>query len=458
MLSSSRAGNAVALAALLIGAGAAAPPNALAQATTPNRELAKLQVQLAANPSSVTALRAVGVKLYQLNRFQEARPLLDQARQLDPKCGVCALYSGLSAEELKDYTAAKLAYTKYLEVGTTRGTKNDIRTRLLAMAKNELNQAAKQAVANEAALRGVQSPGNTVAVLPFKCNCVDTTLLPLERGMAELVVTDLSRSANLKVLERGRMQAIADEISLSRTSQVDASTATRAGKLIAAGRILNGSILASGGQQLNLTGAMVNTNTSNIESSPSANGTLDAIFSIEKAFVLDVFTKMGITLSPAEKKEFDKRPTQNLQAFLAFSRGLMAEDAGRLDDAQRFFESARAMDPGFGAALQRAQSAAAAQSGAQLTNAKVEQGLRNSTEGQVVSAAARGSTTDASLGATLNNVVGDVNPTTTNTVQNSTAGGNGGSNTPQKNAVAQTTGADQPALRTGQLTIVIKKP
>ena len=458
MLWSSRAGHTLTLASLLIGVGAAAPPNVLAQATTPNRELAKLQVQLAANPSSVSALRAVGVKLYQLNRFQEARPLLDQARQLDPKCGVCALYSGLSSEELKDYTAAKLAYTKYLEVGTTRGTKNDVRTRLLAMAKSELNQAAKQAVANEAALRGVQSPGNTVAVLPFKCNCADTSLLPLERGMAELVVTDLSRSANLKVLERDRMQAIADEISLSRTSQVDASTATRAGKLIAAGRILNGSILASGGQQLNLTGAMVNTNTSTIESSPTADGTLDAIFNIEKVFVLDVFTKMGITLSPAEKKEFDKRPTQNLQAFLAFSRGLMAEDAGRLDDAQRFFESARAMDPGFGAALQRAQTAAAAQSGAQLTNAKVEQGLRNSTEGQVVSAAARGSTVDLSLGATLNNVVGDVNPTTTNTVQNSTGGGSGGSNTPKQNAVAQTTGTDQPALRTGLLTIVIKKP
>ena len=104
--------------------------------------------------------------------------------------------------------------------------------------------------------------------------------------MAELVVTDLSRSGNLKVLERDRMQAIADEISLSRTAQVDANTATRAGKLIAAGRILNGSILASGGQRIDLTGAVINTNSAAVETSPAANGTLDAIFAIEKSFAL----------------------------------------------------------------------------------------------------------------------------------------------------------------------------
>ena len=452
-----RAGLTITLAALI-----AAPVcvGAQAQATTPNRELVKLQQQLAANPASVAALRGVGLKLYQLNRFGEARPVLEQARQLDPRCGVCALYAGLAAEQLKDYTAAKLAYTKYLEVGRTSGVKSDIRKRLLAMARDELSQAAKLAVTNEQALRGVEAPGTTVAVLPFKCSCADTSLLPLERGMAELVVNDLSRSKNLKVLERDRMQAIVDEISLSRTNQVDATTATRAGKLIQAGRILNGQIVATGGTQLNLTGAMVNTGSGIIENNPAANGTLDAIFTIEKSFVLDVFSKLGIQLSAAERREFDKRPTQNLPAFLAFSRGLMAEDAGRMDDAVRFFESARSLDPGFGAALQRAQSAAAAQAGAQVSSAKVEQGLRNSSEGNAVTAAQRGSTSDVTLASTLNTAVADVNPTITNSVQNSTGGGTGGgTNSPQQpNTTAAKTGTDQPATRTGQVTIVIKKP
>lgn len=441
---------------------AAPPVPGQAVTTTQDRALAKLQARLAANPSNVKALRAVGLKLYDLQRFQEARAPLDQARQLDPRDGVSALYSGLAAEKANDLTAAKAAYTKYLEVGKTARVKKDIQARLLAIAKEELKQQAQQAVVNEQQLRGQTVPGSTVAVLPFRCNCADTALYPLERGMAELVVTDLARAGSLRVLERDRMQAIADEIRLSAASQVDAATATRAGKLIQAGTILNGSINARSGQDLNLVGALVNTTTGGIGGNPTSTGTLDALFDAERAFVLSVFQQMTVTLTAAELALFQQRRAPSLQAFLAYSRGLMAEDAGRLDDAVRFFESARSLDPGFTQALQRAQTAAQAQSGAQVTSARVEQGLRNTAEGQVVAAAQGGSTSDVSLNATLNNVVSDVNPTTTNNVQNNTnsAGGTGGNtNTPQtQNQVAQTTGTNQPATRTGQVTIVIKKP
>ena len=80
MRRSARAGLTFMLAALV-----ATPVVVRAQAvaTTPNRELAKLQEKLAANPTSVAALRAVGLKLYELKRFAESRPVLEQARQLD---------------------------------------------------------------------------------------------------------------------------------------------------------------------------------------------------------------------------------------------------------------------------------------------------------------------------------------------------------------------------------------
>lgn len=457
MQRSSHAGLTFTLAALLC---APAPGHGQGQQTPPDVALARLERQVSANPNSVKALRAAGVKYYEFQRFSEARTVLDHARQLAPRDALSALYSGMSSEGLKDFSAARVAYTKYLEVGKTKRVKDDIRARLVSMAKDELKQQAKAAVANETALGGQQGPPNTVAVLPFRYTGSDTSMIPLERGMADLVVTDLSKSGQLRVLERDRMQAIVDELALSRTASVDVATATRTGKLIAAGRILNGSIGSGGGANLTLTGAVVNSTSAVVDGNPVANGTIDRIFDLEKDFVLAVFRSLNITLTPAEQREFAKRPTQNLQAFLAYSRGLMAEDAGRLDDAIRFFESARSQDPGFSAALTRAQSAAAAQAGAQVSGAKVEQGLRNSAEGQVVAAAKGGSTSDATLNLTLNSVVGDVNPTTTNTVQNSTGGTTSGSNnTPTtQNQVAQTTGTNQPATRTGQVTIVIKKP
>jgi len=436
----------------------AAPGTVRAQGAT-DPALARLEERVARSPNSLKALRAVGVKYYELKRYQNARTALEAARKIDPKDGVSALYLGLANEGLGDVAAAREAYTAYLQVGRSRSVKRDINARLVALSREELKVQARQAVANEQALRGAQAPGTTVAVLPFRCACADTSLRPLERGIAELVVSDLAREPALTVLERDRMQAIADEIRLSQTGQVDVGTATRAGKLVAAGRIVNGQIVAGGGSQLNLAGAVVNTNQGDIVGNPSAQGTVDEIFRTEREFVLSTFAQLGVTVSPEVRRALEERRAPSFQAFLAYSRGLMAEDEGRLDEAVRLFESARTLDPGFGLALQRAQQAAAARSGAQVTGATVQQALGNSAEGQVVQAAQRGSTTDVTIATTLTNVVGAVNPTITTTVQNSTAGTTSSSNSPQtRNTTAETTGTDQPAQRVGQVTIVIRKP
>jgi TolB-like protein len=445
--------------------------------TTQDAALAKLQAKMAANPNSFAAVRAVGLKLFDLKRYADSRPVLEQARTMRPNDGLVSLYAGLAAEEEKDYVAAKAAYTKYLQVGKTSRTKTQVQQRLAIVSKEELKQSARLAAANEQQLRGVQVPTTTVAVLPFKCNCADQTLMPLERGMAELVVSDLSRTNRLRVLERDRMQAIVDEIKLSSTAAVDPATAARTGKLIAAGRILNGQINAPTPgltSRVDLVSAVVNANNAEVEGNPGATGTINALFDMEKNFVLDAYAKLGVTLTAEERRYFETRRVPSLATFLAFSQGLMAEDAGNMAEAARLFESARASDPGFSMALSKAQSAAAAQAGAQGGSAttKVEQSLRNSAEGQTVEAAKSGSTTEvAAANVTLANVVADVNPTTTNTVQNSTApssgspgggntsGGGGSSGPPQnQNTVSQATGGDQPAQRVGQVTIVIKKP
>jgi tetratricopeptide (TPR) repeat protein len=439
--------------ALLLALGAWALPLAAQQKPNDNIQ-AKLARNATANPGSVAANRALGIWYYKANRFAEARVPLEQARHLDPKDGVSALYAGLAAEQMKDYAAAKEAYNTYLSVGKTKSVRNDIRARLVTVTRIEAQAAARDAVAREAQIAQVPGSPTTVAVLPFTIGGSDPNLLPLQVGLADLVITDLAKPKKLTVVERDRIQAITDEIALSKSGQVDATTAVRAGKLIQAGRIVKGSLISTGGSNITMTSSTVNTQTSaNVGAGMNSNGTLDQLFSLEKTLVFDTFTDLGITLTPAERQDVDRRPTQSLQAFLAYSRGLMSEDAGRLDEAARFFDNARSLDPGFSAALTRAQSAAAQ---SQSSNTKIEANLRSSSEGSAVTAAVTGSTNAAPLTNTLSTVVGDVNPTTTNTVA-STNTTNAAPPTTRP-AAAEATGTDQPAPRTGQVTIVIKKP
>ncbi len=191
-------------------------------------------------------------------------------------------------------------------------------------------------------------------MLPFTFTGEDTTYKPLERGFAELVTTDLSRSSQLQVVERERLQALLDEIQLQQSSGVQGGTGVRAGKMLGAGRIVGGSISQIGGNQLSANAIVTNVQTSQtVGSGANDQQPMDQIFTLEKNIVFKLFTDMGVTLTTAERTAIDQRPTRSLAAFLAYSHGLELEDAGRFDDASRFFDNAVRIDPNFGAARQK---------------------------------------------------------------------------------------------------------
>lgn len=435
---------------------ALAAPAAEAQRRDP---IARLEAARTADPRNVAALRALGIAYYKAERFADARSVLDQARQLDPRDGLSALYAGLSAERLEDFTGARAAYNAYLEVGRTRRVRNQIRDRLVALARVEAVAAAKAAVANEARLS--ETPGNprTIAVPPLRFSGPDAEqLAPLERGLADLIITDLGRSSQLTIVERDRMQALADEIALGASGRVDSTTAVRAGRLIQAGRLVNGSIV-QGGEQLTISSSIVDVATSQLSAPVQVTNSLDNFFAMEKALVFRIFDQLGVTLTPAERQLVDRQSTTNLNAFLAYSRGLQATDDGRFEDAARYFNEASSLDPGFGAARTRFSAAQAAAAAAQVSTATIEASLQGSAEGQTAAAAERGVIGGPQIENTLRNTVQDVNPPSVTPASNTTRTGTGAVPlAPQRDPTSTTTGTDSPVALTGTVTIIIRRP
>jgi TolB-like protein len=421
--------------------------------------IARLEAARTANPRSVAALRALGVAYFKAERFADARAVLDHARTLDPRDGVSALYAGMSAEALNDFTGAKAAYNAYLANGKTRRVREDIRARLVALARTEVIAGARAAVANEATIS--QTPGSptTIAVPPLYVTGSDE-LAPLSRGMAELIITDLGRSSQLTLVERDRMQALADEIQLSSSERADPATAARAGKLLQAGRVVNGALVVAG-TRLTVTSSVMTVANSELSAPAEVVDGLDNIFALQKQIVFRIFTQLGVTLTPAERQAVDRRATANFEAFLEFSRGLVAADDGRFEDASRFFDNARSLDPGFGAATARFNAAQAAAVGAQISAAVIESGLQGSTEGETVSDAEQGlvTTSGAGIDNTLSRTAQDVNPPSVTAISNeTTASGPRPPDDPKRDAPSSTTGTDTPAPRTGTVTVIIRRP
>jgi TolB-like protein len=422
----------------------------------PASTVARLERASVANPRSASVLRALGIAYYKAGQMARARTTLEQARTLAPKDGATALYLGLAAEQTGDVAVARAAYSSYLTYGKTRRVRRQLEARLAALARRELTLAAKSALAQEATLAQLPAPRNTIAVLPLRFYGADSTLAPLERGIADLLITDLGRAPSLTIVERDKMQALLAEIALSKSGRIDAATSLRAGRLVRAGRVIQGSITPVGQGALRVDAAIVDVPTTQALSGVSAADRLEQIFAIEKKIALGIFEALGITLTTAQRALVDERPTRSLSAFLAYSRGLQEDDAGNFDRAAQLFREATRLDPGFSAAISRGDRAQAASTAPAATPVAIEASLRGTSEGVVVAAAQQGTTPGAGgeLGATLTTTTNDINP--------SPAGEAAGSLVPAPSLhdpASSATGTDTPlGSASGTIVIIIRQP
>lgn len=426
--------------------------------------ISRLEQQQKKSPNSAAVNRSLGIAYFKANRFPEARVALDESIKLDPRDGTTSLYLGLTAEAMNDLPAAKAAYSSYIKYGRTSRVRGQLQAKLAELTRKEIASDAKSMVRQEASIGAQPASPRTVAVLPLRFSGADTSLRALERGFAELLTTDLARSSQLTLVERSRMQALVDEIALQQGGATDASSNVRAGRLVRAGRVVSGSINQLAGDNIRVDAAVIDVPTSEIRGNAQNTDLLAQIFDIEKRIALDLFSQLGVTLTPAERNLIEQRPTRSLAAFMAYSRGLRAEDEGRYDDASRFFNEATRIDPNFNQAQTKSAEVSAAAAGAEVTTATVETSLRGTSEGNVVSAAVQGTAAPATggatgLGSTAQTAAADLNPSPSGAATGGAVSGGGATSNPgQRDAVSAGTGADNPSTGTAKVTIVITRP
>jgi len=443
-------GNRVLRFALVVACGACATGGAIRVSDVTPESIPSLEAQRTQHPQDDNTLTRLGVAYFKAGRFQDARPVLDTVVAREPANGVAAIYLGMTAEQLGDFGAARTAYQRYIAVATDAGLKHTAQQRLALASRNEMEYQARQALANEAALSSMPPESNTVAVMPFQYTGSDSALEPLGRGMAQLLVTDLAKSRQIRVLERERMQAILDELHLSDSQRVAPATASRSGRLLRAAEVVQGAIGSQPGNQLQVNAAVVSVENSRIKAEAQRRDLLERVFDIEKQVAFTLFANLGIQLSPAEREAINQRPTQSLQAFLAYSRGLEAEDNGLFGAAEADFNQAATLDPGFRAAAASAASATSLSAASQQTVSQVEATVSQSTT--------IGGPAPAPLNDALQQATNTVAPSNGAETSNQNGGGGITPTTNRGNPIPDATGTSGGQQATGSVVIIIKRP
>jgi TolB-like protein len=338
---------------LSTGCGGGPPP---AQPTP--ADLPTLESEYSQNPRDAGLATKVGIAYYGAKQYERARDVLRSALVLGEQNYPARVYLGLAYEELGQLDSARAEYTRAATQTSDARRRAEIQDRLTLLTKKELQAAAKVALASEARLSAQPATENAIAVFPFRYVGSNSDLAPVGRGLTQLMITDLAKVNRLRLLEREQVQALVDEMALTDAGKVDPASGARSGRILRASRVLQGSLQdVPGRTQIKLDAAMVNSSNASVVASGTASDQLQQLFAMQKQVLLAMIQQMGITLSPAEQRALSERPTADLQAFLAYSRGLEAEDRGDWKGAEAGYSAAVARDPNFRAAKDKQANA-----------------------------------------------------------------------------------------------------
>ncbi len=353
------AGAAIALLLAVAGAGCAPQPTLELRPEEARAEIGRLEARLEERPGDVRTLRDLGTLYVLTDRLERGQSLLLEAfegKMDDPKT---RFYLGLARERSGAFGQALRLYQGFADVGSGSPYRRALRGRHDLVLRRLAQQEAERDVARclEAGRCAGASP-TTVAVLPLRFQGGDERFARVGRGLAELVSIDLSRVERLTVVERVRLQALLAEIERSQGAQFRADVGPRTGRLLGAGQLVGGAFTVQDERDLRLSMrlASVDGRARDLETGSSA---LARLFELQKRIVFRIVEELGIELTPAEREGIQAVPTQNLQAFLAFSRGLDFDDRGEYVQAAGAFRRAREIDPSFQMAASREAETAA---------------------------------------------------------------------------------------------------
>lgn len=318
-------------------------------------EIPRLEQAHRANPEDPATSIRLSQAYRAADRIEDARLLLERAVERHPDEPMAAFLLGVTYEDLGLFSEARRLYHAYIEEGSSPQLRSELERRLPLLQRRELEVAVRDALERETELANTPPRPNTLAVFPFRFVGEDPEYRPLGRALAELLVTDLSQTSRLQVLERAHVQLLIDEMRLAETGRVDPRTAARTGRILGAERVVHGS-LAGGEEELRLETSIIRvTDAAAVAGGAdpvqlSETDALARLIDMQNRLALRIYSTLGVQLTAAERERVNQRPTENILALLAFGRGLEAEDAGDFAAAARHFAESAGLDPEFAAA------------------------------------------------------------------------------------------------------------
>jgi TolB-like protein/Tfp pilus assembly protein PilF len=186
----------------------------------------------------------------------------------------------------------------------------------------------------------------SVAVLPFENLSDEKENAYFADGIQDDVLTNLSKISDLRVISRTSVMQYRGRPSNVRDI----------GKALGVSNILEGSVRRSG-NRVRVNVQLIDANTDEHVWANDYDRDVTDVFAIQSDLAREIANALQAKLSPAEKTQMTRKPTENGEAYLAFVQAhdlsCAMEDLTKLKQSEQLYERAIELDPNFALALAR---------------------------------------------------------------------------------------------------------
>jgi TolB-like protein/lipoprotein NlpI len=186
----------------------------------------------------------------------------------------------------------------------------------------------------------------SIAVLPFENLSDEKENAYFADGIQDDVLTNLSKVGDLKVISRTSVMPYRGKT----------SNAREIGKTLGVGAILEGSVRRVA-NRVRVNVQLINAETDEHMWAEDYDRDLTDVFAIQTDLAQQIVRELQAKLSPSEKAQIERRPTENGEAYLAFVQAHnlshAIESLEKLKQSEQLYQRAIDLDPNFALAIAR---------------------------------------------------------------------------------------------------------
>jgi TolB-like protein/Flp pilus assembly protein TadD len=186
----------------------------------------------------------------------------------------------------------------------------------------------------------------SIAVLPFQNLSDEKENAYFADGIQDDILTSLAKISELKVISRTSVNQYRGK----------ATNVREIGKALGVSNILEGSVRRSG-NRVRVNVQLIDANTDEHVWANDYDRDVTDVFAIQSDLAQNITEALQAKLSPAERSQVTRKPTENAEAYLAFVQAnnlaSSIQDFERLKQSEQLYERAVELDPNFALAIAR---------------------------------------------------------------------------------------------------------